>query len=1054
MSTKRKTKPGRQSSILAFFGSGAPPAPTPKTAPGLSSSAASSPSEIRGSGTGTPAPKRALFTSGRKRRDDDVEGVGSGEGTSGRKVRRIQVDEDEEDGGVMELDGSGGDGRDGRDGGNGEEGGDGGTALELFQAGSDVMQPRSAKARKVLDALDMSGGYGSQEGDWTAKNGWSVDVRDAGKRKPSEEGYDPSTLFIPSKVLEKMSPFQRQFWELKSRYYDTMLFVKKGAFMEAYDVDADIVHRELGLNYTGGGRASMRCAGVPESSLNKHAARLIDLGYRVGIVAQTETANAADKRKNKVAGKKVSGKDAVCQRSLVRILTKATITDDELLRDHRARYVIALHEAPASTVSAAGEVVVGVCYVDAAAGRITIGEFLDDSRRSWSEKLLSTLRPPEVLVSPLNELSKPMRALVRWVATGATHVEVLHRGGESGFPAMTSERLEIYPGAAENVSRGYLAGHPLASRALGAVAQYLAELLIDKETLSLGNYVFLPDIEFPSDVAAGASQESKDTAATGGSAASSACAAAARGPLPSHAETCDDGYDPTRAVGGGLAMDAATMANLEVLANVVDGSERGTLVSVIDRAATASGRRLLRRWIADPLTLSAAINDRLNAVDELLAIEHAIPAARRSLASGPDLERALARLHQFAVVSDVAVMFDDTNSRRVKDFLNVLRGLETTLTGLEALAEELPTKCSARRLTWLLKPGGGYTADARKELDFFFKSCFDVRAAEKDGEIQPMTGAAPAYDVAKEALDSIEDDLETELKRWQRELKDKSIEFYHRGKESYQLDVPCAVVDRNGVPREFTPTSESKKTKRFHTARIQALVRKHVDASETFADAGVNVLRDIVTRFDDKRDVWSGVVKAASEVDALMGLALASQGDGSGPMVKPVVLPDSYPVPLYDSVELRHPVLAAKAGSCFVANDTVLGGEGHSIALVTGSNCSGKSTLQRQVAASVILAQVGCYVPAKAMKLRPFDSMFARAGSRDEIARGRSTFMVEMEEAALILNTASSRYALEILLRDRLLSRRTVAFLSCTTNDQARSFLSFWFTLQVFGDRG
>jgi DNA mismatch repair protein MSH6 len=769
-------------------------------------------------------------------------------------------------------------------------------------------------------------------------------------------------------------------------------------------------------------KASLRCAGVPSGALNRHAARLIDLGYKVGIIAQTETANAADKRQAAV-----SSSSKICNRSLVRVLTRATVTDEELLRDHRARYVLALFESPEGPINDEGEVIVGVCHVDAASGRITLGEYLDDNRRSWSEKLLSTLQPPELIVPPTNMMSARMRGLVRWVATGATPVDVLHRDpSEGGFPAMTREWMSVYidensdVDAGDRISAKYLSSHLLAARAFGAVAAYLSDLLIDKETLSLGNYTLLPPIEFNG---SNRNPQKGKTRACDETAMKDAAVSEGEDPAVIGIAIEDDGYDPTRALSGGMQMDAATIANLEVLANVVDSSERDALISVIDRAATASGRRLLRRWIADPLALSAAINDRLNAVEALHAVDDkTLNEIRRQLASGPDLERALPRLHQFAVVADMAVVYDDTNLRRVKDFLKVLRGLESTMDSLVKLGKELPRGNSARRLTWLLKPGGGVSENAWDDLQWFFGSAFDDARAEKDGEVIPKPGASAAYDTANDDLRAIENELEDELNKWRSKLGDPTIQFYHRGKETYQLEVKAVTMDRVQVPPSFMPTSESKAVKRFVTEKIQRLVKLHVDALESFSDVGVTVLREIVKRFDDKRDMWTSVVKTAAEVDALIGLAVASHGDGSGCMTRPDVLPDTFPHPVFETADLRHPVLAARAGSSFVANDTALGGNKETIALVTGSNCSGKSTLSRQVAVSVVLAQVGAYVPAKSMRFRPFNSLFARAGSRDEIARGRSTFMVEMEEAALIVNTASDR---SLVIVDELCSGTT-----------------------------
>jgi DNA mismatch repair protein MSH6 len=286
----------------------------------------------------------------------------------------------------------------------------------------------------------------------------------------------------------------------------------------------------------------------------------------------------------------------------------------------------------------------------------------------------------------------------------------------------------------------------------------------------------------------------------------------------------------------------------------------------------------------------------------------------------------------------------------------------------------------------------------------------------------PNAGASPLFDSAKANLEHVEQQLEEELQRWRDHFKDRSISYYHRGKETFQLELKLETISRGRVPNIFTPSSEAKGFKRFYTSRIRDLVKIHVDASEEFAEASMNVLRDIIARFDAKRDIWSRLVKSAAEVDALIGLAVASLGDGTGPMVRPVVLPDEHAAAVFEAVQLRHPVLAAKAGASFVANDTSLGADHESIALVTGSNCSGKSTLSRQIAVAVILAQVGVYVPARSLTMRPFNAIYARAGSRDEIARGRSTFMVEMEEAAQIVNTATER---SLVIVDELSSGTT-----------------------------
>lgn len=226
--------------------------------------------------------------------------------------------------------------------------------------------------------------------------------------------------------------------------------------------------------------------------------------------------------------------------------------------------------------------------------------------------------------------------------------------------------------------------------------------------------------------------------------------------------------------------------------------------------------------------------------------------------------------------------------------------------------------------------------------------------------------------------------------------------------QPYQLQVNVSSL-RGGTPDEFELASETKAVRRYYTREIKSLVRKHVEASEAFEIATKSVARDIVRQFDEHYDMWSEVIRTMAEVDALMGIARASRDSGCGPMCRPTILPNKHPYPVFDAEQLRHPILAAMSSS-FVPNDVALGGEEHpQIAVLTGPNTGGKSTLSRQVAVAAILAQVGCYVPAIKLTMRPFEDVYVRMGACDDLARGLSTFMRECEEVGNILNHANSR---------------------------------------------
>lgn len=867
-----------------------------------------------------------------------------------------------------------------------------------------------SKARQKLGALDADGRVvGHEESGWCAKHPWTTDIRDAKKRTPDDADYDKTTLYIPPGELadkgrgtkKGLTPFQRQFWTIKKANYDVVIFFKKGKFYELYDIDADIGHQQLGLNFTKGGRVDMRCCGVPEQSFDKHCARLIDLGYKVGRVEQTETANAAEKRKNSGG----SNQSSVCERSLVRILTKATVTDDGLLRDHRARYVLALVEqeglptrcdSDESTSVENGTVSnqksasrrFGICYVDVASGSINIGQYNDDFRLAKTERLMTFLRPHEIIID-LSAASQRLVSIVKW-AGNSSEAEIIDTGCRKGFNDMTESWLSTYLNSnnsrdkREEFSRvrSHMEAYPLCRKVFGAMASHLRSLIIDKETLSLGNYNLFPELSTPKDMG-------------------NSCRLDQSAALPlGHSKH--------------LRMDAPTMQNLEVLSSCVKGSENGTLLSFIDHARTPAGRRLLRKWIAEPLVVSSEIEDRLQAVEDIHRLEDATGGAvteevLKQLKTKKDLERALPKLHQQATVDNLAVMFDDSNKRRVKDFVVVLRSLQDCLHALDGFRVAME-RCSpkSKRLQWLYSSGCGVPDEVASKLDYFLGPAFDLEAAEVSGEILPNRGAVPSYDACRIMLDKAEAELSGELKKWAKKLGDNSIKFYHRGKEPFQLEVKAATL-LGKTPHEFEVVSESKSVKRFYTRQIRTLIRQHVEASEAHEAASSSVARDMIRQFDREYNTWSAISSACAEIDALIGLAFASRDKGNGPMCRPTVLPNEHPDAVFNADGLRHPMLAQESES-FVSNNVRLGGGTDSeIMILTGPNAGGKSTLARQVALGVILAQVGCFVPAESFCIRPFEDIYVRMGASDDLARGRSTFMVEMEEVGHILNNASTR---------------------------------------------
>jgi len=888
--------------------------------------------------------------------------------------------------------------------------------------------PRTFNQQKRLEARQKLGGLNAGNSQceaealqgeelWSHKNSWSVDIRDANMLRPNEPGYDPGTLFIPRKAMDKLTPFQKQFWSIKKEYYDVIIFFKKGKFYEMYDVDADLCHAKLGLNYTGGGRVDMRCVGVPESASDRHAARLIQLGYSVGRVEQTESAIALK-----------NGTNNVCERALVKVLTRASVTETDFIVPHESRYILCAQEGQNNQV--------GVCYVDVASCRVFVGGWVDDDRRSQLEQLITLLQPHEVVATPDSESSLNSEFMSQFCSRA-----ILSGGARSGGTEVVTLRDPMVLNSLESLAMS-IAEYcdvdivadkaqaslkrmhqvcassevvKLGNRALGAIRWYLSKLKIDKSIFSLGTIlaVNIPTV-MPANLDAPSSENNSDNAW----------------------EALHEWYDSR------LILDANCLENLEILRNSENQSETGSLVAFLDRAVTAIGRRMLRKWVAQPLADHRAIQDRLECVDLLRDTDDRsgrefFRETRSALHALPDLERTLIAMHSAAVTKDRAVMFDNSQQRKVFAFLKVLRGLNASLQLIESIQLSISdhndpkmTENKAKRLQWLLTPGLAVPADLQKVLDHFLSgSVFDVDQAEQEGIMIPLPGVDAELDRAIERPKLIEEQLENILSELKRDLREPNLKWFHRGKEPYQIEVPSSLSKSKCERFLSTCTLMSQGggangNKRYWTDEIRQLVNKRAEFLDLAEDIKRESYRQVLIEFDAHFDSWNALATTIAEIDVLIGFAVASQDPK---MCRPEILRCDHPsAPFLESKDLYHPILASQnvTRSSFVPNDINLGSstgvsnsDNKPVMIVSGPNMGGKSTVLRQTCLAAIMAQLGSYVMASEFRLSVVDRIFTRVGAHDRITRGQSTFMIEMEETSLMLNEASKN---SLLILDEL----------------------------------
>jgi len=453
---------------------------------------------------------------------------------------------------------------------------------------------------------------------------------------------------------------------------------------------------------------------------------------------------------------------------------------------------------------------------------------------------------------------------------------------------------------------------------------------------------------------------------------------AAAGPLPR--------LDPPAPQGGAglLAMDAATRRSLDIL-KPERGDARNSLLAAVDRTLSAGGRRELAARLAAPLADLAAIRARQAAAESLAADAPLAEAIRARLRGLPDLERALARLSvgRFAP-RDLAAIRDG-------------------LLAAEAIAARLAEAPLPPALP--VSPPAGLGPELARALADPLPA-----SAEEGGLI------ARGYDGELDALRRLRDDARGAVAALQRDLAQAwgvaSLKIRHHQQFGYLAELPAAAGERllrapPATDAAFAPIHRQSmaNARRFTCRALAELDRRIAEAAEQEAKREAAAVAHLVRAALSHGAAIAATARALAALDVAAASAALLAG---GRWVLPALTEGR------DFVleQARHPVVEAALvrarGPAFVPNDLDLS-PGRRLMLLTGPNMAGKSTFLRQAALAVILAQAGLPVPAAAARIGLVDRLFSRVGAADDIAEGRSTFMVEMTETAAILNQATER---------------------------------------------
>ncbi|EIN08523.1 DNA mismatch repair protein Msh6 [Punctularia strigosozonata HHB-11173 SS5] len=774
-----------------------------------------------------------------------------------------------------------------------------------------------------------------------------LDPKDRDGVRPGEPGYDPRTLHIPAKAWKEFTPFEKQFWEIKQNHFDTVLFFQKGKFLELYEDDARIGHREFDLKLTN--RVKMCMVGVPESSFNFWAAKFLAKGYKVGRVDQSETALGAEMRlaADKAKGGPKGKADKIVQRELNKVYTNGTLVDAELLIDEEAGHCVSIREHapdPENPADAKKESTFGVAVLDSSTSEFNLSAFEDDVCRTKLETLLRQLRPKEIIFTKGNLSVSTNRLLKATLPEGCLWTSLRDVEGFD-YDQTLKELAELYPatgnamrdeddpvgGDVPEAIRDMYASKP-AIEALGSLIWYLRQLNIDKDILSMKNFNI---------------------------------------------------YDPMKR-GQGLVLDGQTLAHIEVLRNS-DGTEDGSLLKLLGRCITPFGKRLFRIWLCMPLKRVEDINARLDAVQDLLdnpSFEQMFTELAKGL---PDLERIVSRIH--------------ANNCTVKDFLKVLQAFKKLSNGLSSLAD-VAAEFDSKMITGLLRSAPDLTPNLKNVQSMFKKP------AEGSGELEPMDGKDEEYDNVMSEIARLEKALEKKLKQLEDEVG-TDLTYWHSALGTKDIYLVQTKASFKNIPKQWTKHGATKAAARWTVPALAGTIRALKEARENRNTAIKQFKNRLFAEFDADRGVWLRAIRVLAELDCLFSLAKSSTALGE-PICRPELVEGD--AAFVDFEELRHPALLASSSlkGDFIPNDVRLGGDVGRIVLLTASN-SGKSTAMRMTAAGVIMAQLGMMVPARSAKLCPVDAILTRMGAYDNMFSNASTFKVELDESCKILREATPK---------------------------------------------
>ncbi len=428
-----------------------------------------------------------------------------------------------------------------------------------------------------------------------------------------------------------------------------------------------------------------------------------------------------------------------------------------------------------------------------------------------------------------------------------------------------------------------------------------------------------------------------------------------------------------------MQVDQNSVRNLEIVKNSADGSTRGTLFDLFSKTCTAMGMRLVKRLLLSPLMDKGAINARLDFVELLVKDAMLSEELRQEMTGICDLERLIARINYSSVVSARHLV-------QLAHSLEQIPAIKRIIAGIDSDFTRRHEKCLA-----------DFAPIAKTLLGTFVDA---PPATTSEGGM-----VRPGINQELDELRGIRSGSDEWLEKFQDEARHKyglsTLRVKNNSVFGYFIEISKSYVDK--VPDSWTRKQTLVNAERYTTPELKAIEEKIVSAEGRIFEIEKEIFLDMKARAIAATGDIQAAARAIAEIDVMLTMA---QVAASGNYVRPRIEEGG----AISILEGRHPVIEKMIGiDKFISNDVSVDPDENVLTIVTGPNMSGKSTFLRQMCLIVLLAQAGSFVPAKEASIGITDKIFSRVGAQDDISRAKSTFLVEMNETAYILNHATTK---------------------------------------------